>query len=156
MSKERVLLERVKAEGYISFGLYKEIEELLAQPAPITFKDDADKIAHLENSVELLSSLLDASKSEPLSLEGHTIGEKMMSKEREMLQRIVDYADAYLEIDIEFVDPIKELLSQPEQTEQKPLTPQQISVGNQSMLNVTRDAFVKGVKFAEQQHGIGE
>ncbi len=36
-----------------------------------------------------------------------------------------------------------------------PLTRQQISVGNQSMLNVTRDAFVKGVKFAEQQHGIG-
>jgi hypothetical protein len=38
-----------------------------------------------------------------------------MNKEREMLQRIVDYADAYLEIDIEFVDPIKELLAQPEQ-----------------------------------------
>ncbi len=36
-----------------------------------------------------------------------------------------------------------------------PLTPQQISVGNQSMLNVTREAFVKGVKWAEQQHGIG-
>ncbi len=32
MSKERELLERVKAEGYISFGLYKEIKELLAQP----------------------------------------------------------------------------------------------------------------------------
>ena len=32
MSKERELLKRVKAEGYISFGLYKEIEELLAQP----------------------------------------------------------------------------------------------------------------------------
>ena len=30
--KERELLERVKAEGYISFGLYKEIKELLAQP----------------------------------------------------------------------------------------------------------------------------
>jgi hypothetical protein len=36
-----------------------------------------------------------------------------------------------------------------------PLTPQQISVGNQSMLNVTREAFVKGVKFAEKMHGIG-
>jgi hypothetical protein len=39
--------------------------------------------------------------------------------------------------------------------EREPLTPQQISEGNQSMLNVTRDAFVKGVKFAEKMHGIG-
>ncbi len=36
-----------------------------------------------------------------------------------------------------------------------PLTPQQISVGNQSMFNVTREAFVKGVKWAEKAHGIG-
>ena len=36
-----------------------------------------------------------------------------------------------------------------------PLTPQQISEGNQSMFNATRDAFVKGVKFAEKHHGIG-
>ena len=38
---------------------------------------------------------------------------------------------------------------------QKPLTPQQISEGNQSTLNVTRDAFKQGVKFAEKMHGIG-
>jgi hypothetical protein len=37
----------------------------------------------------------------------------------------------------------------------EPLTPQQISEGNQSMFNVTREAFVKGVKFAEKMHGIG-
>ena len=37
----------------------------------------------------------------------------------------------------------------------KPLTPQQISVGNQSMLNVTREAFKQGVEFAEKAHGIG-
>jgi hypothetical protein len=36
-----------------------------------------------------------------------------------------------------------------------PLTRQQISVGNQSMLNVTREAFVNGIKFAEKMHGIG-
>jgi hypothetical protein len=39
--------------------------------------------------------------------------------------------------------------------EQEPLSEQQISEGNQSMFNVTRDAFVKGVKFAEKHHGIG-
>jgi len=36
----------------------------------------------------------------------------------------------------------------------KPLTPQQISSGNQSMLNVTREAFKQGVIFAEKAHGI--
>jgi hypothetical protein len=36
----------------------------------------------------------------------------------------------------------------------EPLTPQQISVGNQSTLNVTRDAFKQGVKYAEKMHGI--
>jgi hypothetical protein len=38
---------------------------------------------------------------------------------------------------------------------QEPLTRHQISVGNQSMLNVTRDAFVMGVMFAEEFHGFG-
>jgi hypothetical protein len=38
---------------------------------------------------------------------------------------------------------------------QEPLTRQQISEGNQSMFNVTREAFVKGIKFAEKAHGIG-
>ena len=37
----------------------------------------------------------------------------------------------------------------------EPLTPQQISEGNQSMFNVTREAFKQGVKFAEKMHGIG-
>jgi hypothetical protein len=110
----------------------------------------------------------------------------MMSKERELLVRIVN-ADMveYMQL----MGEAEELLAQPEQTEQEPvawmqdsielyvleeknslrgyviplytappkrepLTPQQISEGNQSMLNVTRDAFVKGVKFAEKMHGI--
>ena len=38
---------------------------------------------------------------------------------------------------------------------QKPLTRHQISEGNQSMFNVTREAFIKGVRFAEDMHGIG-
>jgi hypothetical protein len=36
----------------------------------------------------------------------------------------------------------------------EPLTPQQISEGNQSTLNVTREAFKQGVIFAEKAHGI--
>jgi len=70
MNKERELLGRwhhgdLLPEEYMK--LMKETKELLAeQPAPITFKDDADKIAHLENSIELLSGLLDSQKREPI------------------------------------------------------------------------------------------
>jgi hypothetical protein len=71
MSKERELLKKViRNMQYINYSCNKnirdEITELLAQPAPITFKDDADKIAHLENSIELLSGLLDSQKREPI------------------------------------------------------------------------------------------
>ena len=38
-----------------------------------------------------------------------------MTAERELLQRIVDFADTYLEIDMEFIPTIKELLAQSEQ-----------------------------------------
>ena len=54
----------------------KEVMDYLAQPEHITFKDDADKIAHLENSVELLACLLYTKKREPLSDE--TVGEILM------------------------------------------------------------------------------
>ena len=47
-------------------SILNDIRKLLAQPEQITFKDDADKIAHLENSVELLAGLLDAKKREPI------------------------------------------------------------------------------------------
>jgi hypothetical protein len=49
---------------------------------------------------------------------------------------------------------VRPLYLTPPKREQKPLTRQQISEGNQSMLNVTRDAFVNGVKWAEKAHGI--
>ena len=73
-----------------------------------------------------------------------------MSKERDLLQRILDTDPKFL--GGRFIAEIEELLAQPEQ---EPLTRHQISEGNQSMFNVTRDAFVKGVKFAEEFHGIG-
>lgn len=69
-----------------------------------------------------------------------------MSKERGLLKEL------HRAVDCEWLDEIETVLAEPEQ---KPLTPQQISEGNQSMFNVTREAFVKGVKWAEQQHGIG-
>jgi len=117
-----------------------------------------------------------------------------MSKERELLKKWMKDC-MWRGSNMSLLEETKELLAQPEQTEQEPvvwqvigiagfmyvynkprdqvyehhtvnalylappkrepLTPQQISVGNQSMLNVTRDAFVKGVKFAEKCHDIG-
>ncbi len=83
-----------------------------------------------------------------------------MSKERELLEQCRMYLSS-LGMFVEhstLINEIDELLTQPEQTappEREPLTRQQISVGNQSMLNVTREAFVNGIKFAEKMHGIG-
>ena len=37
----------------------------------------------------------------------------------------------------------------------EPLSEQQIREGNPSMLNATREIFIKGVQFAEAMHGIG-
>jgi hypothetical protein len=74
-----------------------------------------------------------------------------MSVARELLERWLDDTIFEPEELDSLMEETRELLAQPEQ---KPLTPQQISEGNQSMLNVTRDAFVKGVKYAEKMHGI--
>ena len=83
-----------------------------------------------------------------------------MNKEREVSGKIISKDDAcnwnltvgaLKDYDHVYVNGIRYVEFQPEQ---KPLTPQQISEGNQSQLNVTRDAFVKGVKFAEKMHGI--
>ena len=104
----------------------------------------------------------------------------MMSKERDLLARVL--TSELWSVQEELQAEIKQLLAQPEQEpttrhaldsywnqeayqrgyaeakrklKPKPLTPQQISEGNQSMLNVTREAFKQGVRFAEVMHGIG-
>lgn len=41
-------------------------------------------------------------------------------------------------------------------SKREPLSEKEIREGNQSMLNVTRESFIKGVRFAEVMHGIGE
>ncbi len=100
-----------------------------------------------------------------------------MSKERETLitDLSINAVDGFFYITQELQSEIRELLAQPEQepiedriarwhrlgyeqgkkaSKREPLTRQQISEGNQSMFNVTREAFVKGVEWAEHQHGI--
>ena len=107
----------------------------------------------------------------------------IMSIERELLKRVIsgdDDGDFF--ISHRLYKDIETFLAQPEQEpttrhaldsywnqeayqrgyaeaklklKRKPLTPQQISEGNQSMLNVTREAFKQGVIFAEKAHGIG-
>ena len=63
-------------------------------------------------------------------------------------ERVVDWVRPYKYLK----DGDKLYLAPPKR---EPLTPQQISEGNQSMLNVTREAFKQGVIFAEKAHGIG-
>lgn len=83
MSNERELLKEIMsyfAKGDITIRKFENssdvaetlhtAQELLSQPEQpeqITFKDDADKITHLENSVELLAGLLEDKKYVPLS-----------------------------------------------------------------------------------------
>ena len=82
-------------------------------------------------------------------------------KEREVSGKIISTDDAcnwnltvaaLKDYDHVYVNGIRYTEFQPQP---KPLTPQQISEGNQSMFNVTREAFKQGVKFAEKMHGIG-
>ena len=71
--------------------------------------------------------------------------EPFMFKGRELTGSLIAHDDMY-----------KKGYAQAEfHLKREPLTPQQISVGNQSTLNVTRDAFKQGVKYAEKAHGIG-
>ena len=125
-----------------------------------------------------------------------------MTIERELLKEVLEYFDP-LGLNTEHCgdlpERIKELLAQPEQTEQEqepvawkvidgtngkymfsrikptersykydvviplytappkrePLSEKEIRESNESMLNVTRETFIKGVRFAEVMHGIG-
>jgi hypothetical protein len=136
MSKERELLihavERLKYINYeddhLTNDLIQTIEELLAQPEP---------------------------EQEPVVLQYRTKPNWTGNWSKWEDCRKESYED-YMRVPIlhDWTYETRELYTAPK-PEQKPLTPQQISEGNQSMFNVTRDAFVKGVKFAEKMHGIG-
>ena len=70
-----------------------------------------------------------------------------MSKERELLNRSRYNLDR--EYCSDLIDEIQELLAQPEQR-LTPLTSKLISLGNNC-----HGSFIKGVRFAEEMHGIG-
>ena len=71
-----------------------------------------------------------------------------MSRERELLQRIVDYM-----WEGELVDEIKAVLAEPEQ---KPLTREEISYGFRiNDADLDAESYWAGVKWAEKMHGIG-
>ena len=178
MSIERELLKRIADSNYgdtIPAHFIYEIEKLLAQPEQpeqITFKDEADKIAFLEKSVELLVGLLDAKKYQPLTqAEGLKIFEESeylwfleykirelkmqkkhtalevgkMSKERELLKRVL--ASSHLVTGLE--KEIQQLLAQPEQ---EPLSGEFIC---EILLKKEWRGFVDLVRIIEKAHGIG-
>jgi hypothetical protein len=84
------------------------------------------------------------------------VKEKMMSVEREVLIKAVEwmhelkhinYEDDHLTNDL--IQTIQKLLNQPEQR-LTPLTSKLISLGNNC-----HESFIKGIRFAEKMHGIG-
>ena len=132
MNKERELLER--AMSLIDYryapseavAVHREIQELLAQPE----------------------------QTEPVVLQYRTKPNWTGNWSKWEDCRKESYED-YIRVPIlhDWTYETRELYTAPPKRE--PLSEQQISVGNQSMFNVTREAFVKGVRFAEKMHGIG-
>lgn len=119
MIKERDLLEKVisgdnKGDFFVSYDLYKEIYEFLAQP-----------------------------EQEP---EAWII----VNKETGYRTQVSDLTPFLYHREIFEVIP---LYTAPPKRE--PLSEKEIRESNESMLNVTRETFIKGVRFAEVMHGIG-
>jgi hypothetical protein len=134
VSRERELLKRVisgdnKGDFFISYDLYKEIYEFLAQPEqePVAWMSLSDiEWMNIVNHPKILE-LTDGrhNSEEAVNLAVKMTEEKCKKNNSDSIPK------------------------------RPPLTPQQISEGNQSMFNVTRDAFVNGIRFAEKAHGIG-
>ncbi len=90
-----------------------------------------------------------------------------MSKERELLAHIInfvrpqDWHDEDAHVISVLVDNIKELLAQPEQSKQEPLSAKIVENHLDEYAEYNRvscdyeHGFEAGVKFAEKQHGIG-
>lgn len=148
MSKERELLWRIQqvlqCERSDDYGFVSEIENLLAQ------SEQEEWSNFTEDSWNNLKVLKSTVEQEPVAwMYDHHI-EVGHDKYTEF--NVVETCARNLES--ENCINVRPLYLAPPKREQKPLTRQQISEGNQSMLNVTRDAFVNGVKFAEKAHGI--
>jgi hypothetical protein len=132
MSKERELLVRIVEANMVQYmELMDEAEELLAQP-------------------ELSTDSYQLTEQAPVAwMYDHHIA---VGHDKYTEFNIVETCARNLES--ENCINVRPLYLAPPKREQKPLTRQQISEGNQSMLNVTRDAFVNGAKWAEKAHGI--
>jgi hypothetical protein len=125
MTIEREFLKKLRYASLLENDLRKELEELLAQP-----EQEQEPVAWMYKWTPPSTGLLTRSATDYIH----------MGKDKPFVNddiKVSDFTPLYLA-------PPKP----------KPLTPQQISEGNQSMLNVTREAFKQGVIFAEKAHGI--
>ena len=147
MTIERELLKRVisgddDGDFFISHRLYKDIETFLAQPE----QDKAEAV--MPNSV-CVSNVYDAYEE----------GRKSVMSEQDpvawMYEWVNEIGEHVKSVVYNFYDDANLIPLYTAPPKREPLTPQQISEGNQSMLNVTREAFKQGVIFAEKAHGIG-
>jgi len=165
MSKEREMIEKL-CSSQMTYSdwllLIADAEELLAQPEPepVNFDLERMKLA-VESPVSdvTVEGLIDKVKSnrEHIVDVGNMV--EPVAWMYEWYENDLESTQAYCGSEKPFKGEIKQpfnirplYIAPPKR---KPLTPQQISVGNQSQLNVTRDAFVKGIKYAEEMHGIG-
>ena len=157
MSAERALLRRVKVLLECSNMeslqrqtdlIVREIQELLAQPEQIEqetkFNFDLER---MKTAIESPISDVTVDDLAKQVKQEHVGIVRIIGGYPDNSERVVDWVRPY-----KYLKDGDRLYTAP--PKRKPLTPQQISEGNQSMLNVTREAFKQGVKFAEKAHGI--
>ena len=104
---------------------------------------------------ELLQRVLDGDANRHWTISSRLykkIEEVLAQPEREPVAWMNDSGGCFLSDGNKYSENWTALYTAPPKRE--PLTPQKISEGNQSMLNVTREAFKQGVIFAEKAHGI--
>ena len=145
MSRERELLkefidfvdsyEFYPTERSMIWEIVSRTQELLAQPEQNNTQYLLDQVARLTAENAMLKEKWSTPKPE-----------------REPVAWMNDSGGCFLSDGNKYSENWTALYTAPPKRE--PLTPQKISEGNQSTLNVTREAFKQGVKFAEKAHGI--
>ena len=148
--RERELLKKILATGWLNNTISCEVEELLTQPeqAPsVKLPDSEDKAVMMNllsdnwlrhHAPHRLNQPEQEEAPVATKLEGHQFTAFHVSEgDFKKLQKLPTGTKIYT------APPKRE-----------PLSEKEIREGNQSMLNVTRETFIKGVRFAEVMHGI--
>ena len=152
MSKEIDLLKECRLmldnpiNGTAGRNLQIRITELIAQPEPIENKFDrvkSNREFYQAGYAEAELKLKPEQEQEPVAW----MWDEMFCEDWTTVSSVIKPSKS------KYVDNVRPLYPAPPTRE--PLSEKEIREGNQSMLNVTREIFIKGVRFAEVMHGIG-